>query len=192
MRPIAPANWLTPMTMPAASEEKCSSVTSQTRPNVETVNCGTTSSMETPWMRQSSDVSRYGLHTACGCAAPPSPRARGGRGGSTIPTAHSTAETPQSTAGTTSAAAIPPAAASSGTVSAAIGDAERLAHLPDAHRQPPALLREPADHDASAGRVGAGGGHPADAGTARRARRSASTNIAANGRSAVMARPGRR
>lgn len=58
MRPTAPANWLTPITMPAAREVKCSSVTSQTRPKVDTVNWGTTSSIETAWMRHSSDVSR--------------------------------------------------------------------------------------------------------------------------------------
>ncbi len=47
MRPSAPTNWEIPIRSPAGAASHPCSLISQTRPNVERVNCGNTSSAET-------------------------------------------------------------------------------------------------------------------------------------------------
>src|SRR5271170_1027457 len=46
MRPSAPTNWAAAMTAPAAVTFQCRPVTSQIRPKMVSVNCGTTSSAD--------------------------------------------------------------------------------------------------------------------------------------------------
>ena len=157
IRPSAPRTCATVTSAPADSADQPRSAISHTRVNVHTTHCGTTSSTDTAWMRHSTDDPRYGL-ARCSAGA----SARGGRGGSSTPTALTSAATAHTTAGNSSAAPTPCALGQPRNHQCAERHPERLGGLADAHHQAALLRREPADHQPAAGRIAAGSRHSAE------------------------------
>lgn len=99
--------------MPATRAGKPREEIIHTSPNVDSANCGTTSSTDTAWMRHRTPW-RYGLSLA------PSARALSGRGGSRMTTAHAAHATSTMAPPRTSAGSTAPPSTSGGTAIAAI------------------------------------------------------------------------
>ncbi len=112
-RPSAPMNCPTPTSTPAARVDQCNSVTSQTSPKMESVNCGTTRRIDTRWMRHRNPLVRYGFGVGATSAA------LGARGGFLTTSAHSTASAAVSTSERMNVADTPLSCAIVGTVRAA-------------------------------------------------------------------------